>query len=169
MIQPLRQRHYQLMRIMAVGLPLLFLAGLAARHAPLPQQVPALLINEIPAFPKMLLERDNLWPGQSIMTRVSADRIPPQRLVIELQPRRDLIAPDVLVYWCEASVPVTKQLPETAHLLGGLSGKHLRRFALPPAALSADGKMMLYSLAHQQIVATAILPTATLVRAGRLP
>jgi hypothetical protein len=45
-----------------------------------------------------------------------------------------------------------------AHLLGTMSGAEPRRFALPAAALSGDGRLLLWSLAHAELVASAALP-----------
>lgn len=167
MIQHLRQRHRNLIVILAVILPVSFLAGLATRSsAPQRQDIPPFLINELPAFPRVLFENGNLWGGHNILTRVCADDMPPQRLIVELQPQDELVKPDILVYWHEPATDSGNQLPENAYLLGALTGKQLRRFALPEAARMVEGKLVLFSLAHQQIVATALLPTSSLLSSG---
>lgn len=167
MIQRLRQRHRNLFVILAVILPALFLAALATRSsAPRTQEIPLFLVNETPAFPRVLLEKDSLWAGHDLLTRVCADQMPPQRLVVELQPRHTFSKPDILVYWHEPAAVSGNQLPENAYLLGALAGTQLRRFVLPEAARLVEGKLVLYSLAHHQIVATTMLPTSSLLSSG---
>lgn len=167
MIQRLRRRHRNLIVILSVILPVLFLAALATRpSAPRTQEIPPFLVNETPAFPRVLFEESNLWSGHDLLTRVCADQMPPQRLVVELQPRRAFSEPDILVYWHEPAAASGNQLPENAYLLGALAGKQLRRFVLPEAARLVEGKLVLYSLAHHQIVATTMLPTSSLISSG---
>lgn len=167
MIQRPRQRHRNFFVILVVILPLLFLAALATRSsAPRTQEIPPFLVNETPAFPRVLFEKNNLWAGHDILTRVCTDQIPPQRLAVELQPRQIFTKPDILVYWHEPAAATGNQLPENAYLLGALAGKQLRRFVLPEAARLVEGSLVLYSLAHHQIVATTMLPTSSLISSG---
>lgn len=167
MIQRLRRRHRNLFVILSVILPVLFLAALATRpSAPRTQEIPPFLVNETPAFPRVLFEKSNLWSGHDLLTRVCTDQMPPQRLAVELQPRRAFSKPDILVYWHEPATTSGNQLPENAYLLGALTAKQLRRFVLPEPARLVDGKLILYSLAHHQIVATTMLPTSSLISSG---
>ncbi len=167
MIQRLRQRHRNIIVILIVILPALFLAALATRSSgPAAHEIPPFLVNETPAFPRVLFEKNNLWPGHNLLTRVCADQTPPQRLVLELQPRQTFSKPDILVYWHEPVTASGNQLPENAYLLGALVGKHLRRFVLPEPARLVEGQLVLYSLAHHQILATTTLPTSSLISSG---
>jgi hypothetical protein len=90
------------------------------------------------------------WPAR---LRVFADAS------IELQPLRPLDRPELLLYWSRD--PVVDSLPRNAHLLGRISGTHASRFALPTAAMrdrsDGSGVLVVYSLGHQAIVASARL------------
>jgi hypothetical protein len=79
--------------------------------------------------------------------------------VIELQTARELSAPDVLVYW-SAAEPEAGRLPAGATLLGPLKDTQAARFALPERAASAAGRLILYGLARQEVVATLRVPTS---------
>lgn len=77
---------------------------------------------------------------------------------LELMPLRPLRQPDVLVYWAPGGAP-SAALPADAHLLGRLGSPVVHRFRLPTHAAQADaGELVLYSLGHQEVVATATLP-----------
>lgn len=158
MIRPLRQRHRIVISTLAVLLPLAFALGLSSRKAPpRMQETPTPLRESSAILPQVLFETEDLWPDFKIFTRLLADALPPTRLAVELQPQKNLSAPDILVYWTqqnsgEEAAPLTE-----AYLLGTLAGKQTRNWFLPEAALQSEGKLILYSLAHQTVLATASL------------
>ncbi|MBY0399675.1 hypothetical protein K2X89_05225 [Myxococcota bacterium] len=93
---------------------------------------------------------------------------------VEIQPLRPLDRPELLVYWVSEAQPGDR-LPDSAHLLGRLAGPLAQRFTLPARALTrigtasstaspepstASGALVVYSLGHQEIVATARLAPA---------
>ncbi len=167
MIQPLRRRHQRWFMVMAVFLPLAMIAGLVVRQ-PLPaaENLPA---TEPDDCRLLLWENAALWPSLSITTRVFADQQPATRLVVALQPRVYLKIPDLLVYWsADSSQPISK-MTNAVFLLGQLSGTQTQRFRLPAPALSHDGFLALYSLAHQQQIAAAALQTRTLQTQRNIP
>ena len=158
MIRPLRTRHRVMVTVLAVTLPILFVAGLLARKPPaemeaLPEAIP--FFSE--TYPRLLDEAPNLWGELAILTRLHADATPASHLAVELHPEAYLKAPDVLVYWHVGALSAEDIIPDGAYLLGGLAGTRAQHFALPDTALHTDGHLILYSLGHQQMIATASL------------
>jgi hypothetical protein len=119
MIQPLRRTHQWAIGVLAVILPGLLLAALVSRDR-LPAAGPIVLEELAPVAPPL-----------------------PQ-----LEPFKDLLAPDVLVYYSSATTG-EGPLPHSARLLGTLHGIEA---AAGPAP--SDGYLLLYSLAHERVIAT---------------
>ena len=144
--------------VLAVTLPILFVAGLLARQ---PQArvetIPEAVASISETYPRLLAEEPNLWGELAIITRLHANGAPASRLAVELHPEAYLKTPDVLVYWHTDTPAAEGVVPDGAYLLGTLAGTRARRFALPDTALHTDGHLILYSLAHQQTIATAML------------
>ena len=158
MIRPLRTRHRVMVTVLAVTLPILFVAGLLARKPPAEMEaLPKAIQPFSEAYPTLLAEAPNLWGELAIITRLHADATPASHLAVELHPEVYLKAPDVLVYWHLGALPAEDTIPDEAYLLGALAGTRTRHFALPDTALHTDGHLILYSLGHQQTIATARL------------
>jgi len=68
-----------------------------------------------------------------------------------IRPETVLLKPDLLVYWAPRD-DVAQQITDDAILVGSLSGTSRRLLRLPEAAASGDGELLVYSLAHQEIV-----------------
>ena len=165
MIRPLRRRHRFIVSALAVLLPLAFVFALSARKtSALMRDLPLALSKQASSFPRVLWEKENLWSDLKMSTRVCGDELPPTQLALELHPFEDLKAPDVLVYWSPQNSG--EELNE-AYLLGALAGRHKRSWPLPQAALQSEGKIVLYSLGHQQILASAALPLSEILQEGR--
>lgn len=129
MIRPLRRAHRAIVTTLALVLPVLVGAALAARR-------------EVPASTTSagLSPRPATLGGQSPVVIVRWEK--------GLQ---RLPAPDVLVYWSREPV-VGSKLPRDAVLVG--------RFApgvLPRPASRSAGYLILYSLAHQEVIDAARL------------
>ncbi len=168
MIQPLRRRHRWMMVTITIILPVVFIAGLAVRK-PIPAtgNVPSASMTPLAiSFPHLLFEKSGLWTGLNIMTRVYADQQPAERLVVELHPQDYLKIPDLLVYWHPRPTIQKDKLPNDAYLLGALAGTQKLRFILPEPAMTQDGALILYSLAHQKIIAAITLPTSKFIGEG---
>jgi hypothetical protein len=71
------------------------------------------------------------------------------RLAVELFAAKDFVKPDLLVYWARGKAAVADALPEDAILLGTFSSS---AFRLPQEATQAEGFLVLYSLADNEIV-----------------
>jgi hypothetical protein len=158
MIRSLRTRHRVIFTALALALPALFAAGLLARRAVPINRLPDRWLPEAPASAVLLAGQGKLWEEFGLATRVQTDEQDAARLVLEIAPTREWREPDALLYWSE-SLPVSGHLPEAAVLLGPLTGTQAQRFRLPEPASQASGHLILYSLAHQKVLATAELPS----------
>lgn len=165
MIHPLRRRHLWMTTAIAIILPVVFVAGLAVRKPiPATENAPsALMAPPAVSFSHLLFEKSDLWADLKITTRVYADQQPAERLAVELHPQDYLKIPDLLVYWHPQPSIQTDKLPDDAYLLGALAGTQKRRFILPEPAMTQDGSLILYSLAHQKIIAATTLPTSKFI------
>lgn len=167
MIRPLRRRHRRIISVLAVLLPLAFIAGIASRKSiPAMAEIPPAIRPAAPEFTHLIFEQNDLWGQFDITTRVYADTLPPSRLAVELHPQRYLGFPDLLVYWNAGAAGAAKIPPQEAFLIGVLSGREKSRFLLPATALETDGSVILYSLAQQQRIATAALPSHSILSGG---
>lgn len=166
MIRPLRQRHRIIISVIAVLLPIVFMAGIAARKTIPDMEIPAAIAQPQPDFPRLVFEKDGFWPALEVTVRVFADSIPPANLAVELQPQNYIKMPDILIYWSASQPASSEQLPETAYLVGTLSGLGKRRFLLPSSAIESDGTLILYSLARQEMIAAENLPILEELRKG---
>lgn len=73
---------------------------------------------------------------------------------LEVEALKPLRHPDLLLYF--ASAVGSETLPADAHLLGSVAHRQRRSFPLPTAA-AQGGHLVLYSLAHQTVVASSTL------------
>lgn len=161
MILSLRRRHRVMMFSLAFILPIAFVASLIVRQ-PIPA-TPDLPVSSTPLSSEdwqLRFEKDDLWPDLPITTRLYANHQSDTLLALELQPRENLKTPDVLVYCHPAFSTNSAQLPESAQLLGTLAGTEKRWFILPAAMSEQETPIILYSLAHQKIIAATKLPAA---------
>lgn len=81
-------------------------------------------------------------------------------IVLEIRPTKVILKPDLLVYWTQQAAP-DDSLPPQAVLIGRLSGTARRALRLPKSAVDArTGSILIYSLAHHEIVARIALDEA---------
>lgn len=151
MIRPLRQRHRTMVCTLGVLLPIAFAAGLAARKpVPVAATVPSGLADQANDFGRVVWTRTDLWPGQRIVT--SLRRNAAGSVAVELIVR-DLAKPDVLVYSAAGKDTAVEGLPDNARLLGALSNR--AALPIPADARGETGRLVLYSLADQEVVAAS--------------
>ena len=143
-----------------VALAILLPVGIAAA---LNARIP-IAINEVSlapigpaAPPEAALDAADRWQGAELNCRVwpaTSERA----TLVELSAAEDLALPDVLIYWSATEGEGTS-LAGDEFLIGSFFGKRTQRFALPAAAHSGvdgpTGKLILYSLAHNRVVASA--------------
>lgn len=165
MIHPLRRRHRWLTMAISIILPIAFIAGLSVRKPiPATENIPAGSMRPSSiSFAHLLFEKSDLWTGLKIITRVYTDQQPAERLAVELHPQDYLKIPDMLVYWHPQPSIQTDKLPDDVYLLGALAEMKKLRFILPGPAMTQDGSLILYSLAHQKVIAATMLPTSKFV------
>jgi hypothetical protein len=68
-----------------------------------------------------------------------------------IRPKTHILKPDLLVYWA-SSPPASDTLGKDAVLVGRLSGTSRRQLALPTAASGGNGTILIYSLAHHEVI-----------------
>ncbi|MCL4789706.1 MAG: hypothetical protein KJ070_23480 [Verrucomicrobia bacterium] len=75
------------------------------------------------------------------------------------------VGPDLLVYWIPATQTLSRNLPDDARLLGAFVPE--MAFALPPESVSNRGRLLLYSLANQEVLEASndFVAAATTARA----
>ena len=151
MTRSLRQRHRRIVCTLAVILPVAFAAGLLARRpVPVVANAPSGLAERSGVFGAVAWRKGDLWPDHHIITTLRRD--PTGVASVELEPG-DLVKPDVLAYWVAGGNSAVTGLPDNARLLGALSDPLPLR--IPADARAETGRLMLYSLADQEIVAVS--------------
>lgn len=141
MIQPLRTVHRNTFFCLVVLLPVLLGVGILKRHQ----------LTESgsggPTLPKgsVLTEQVVTFDGHKVAVDLYEASAKPVR--VEFAESQPLVAPDVIVYWSEASP--TAALPSDAEFLGVfVPGK---QYAVPLGG-RARGYLILYSVAHQALL-----------------
>lgn len=150
MIAPLRRRHRWMIGTLLLTVPVLLVVALRAR-------APRYYVESLPG--EMV---DEGFEGGRVFdvfgelgVRVRGIEAAGGAL-LELAPAAPLAQPDVLVYWSPEDSGSGAGLAE-AILLGAL-GDRTRSYFLPPEGATVDGRLVLYSLAHQEVVASGPLP-----------
>jgi len=149
MIRPLRQRHRLMVFAATAVVPLAFAWGLATR-----KEVPASSAAE-PARPAATEVQSELWRKHTLQTRLLRMGSGAGQVAIELVSPSQIIRPDVLVYWVPGTGNLDERPPQDAFLLGSFESANPRPLLLPGAALAKTGRLVLYSLADQAMVATS--------------
>jgi hypothetical protein len=146
MIRPLRATHRIVFFMLAIVLPLVFASGILSRHhvhsASTIQGSSALVSTSV------VSEKSAVVSGSKLTVRILRDSSSAEVRQLQLVSGSSLTAPDLLVYWCEKASQGS--LPDGAQLLGPFRASSYYR--LPPGA-EDKGSIILYSLAHGQILA----------------
>jgi hypothetical protein len=136
---------------LGVVLPVAFVADIAARKpVPVAAGLPSGLAGKANDFGKVVWTKTDLWPGQRIITTMRRDAS--GSLAMELM-LRDLVRPDVLVYWAAGKETGVEGLPDNARLLGALSNRV--PLSIPADVCGEPGRFVLYSLADHEVVAAS--------------
>ena len=157
MIAGLRRAHRIWIGVLAVVVPAAFLLGVLGREEPpVLEALPATLLGPDGSAARTVWEHEDLFDELPVTVRLlkPPGAGPP---LLELAPRSDPRRPDVLVYWAPASAPAD-QLAEGAYLLGRLAGTRAQHFDFPPGTSAKSGRLYLYSLGHQELLDSALLP-----------
>lgn len=154
-----RQIHLYSFVILAIVLPLCFIAGLVWRPTFAPVDASADALFQRAGFaPSFTWENQEVWRkpnllkqdqiqlrAEKVLTKAGGDPF------LNLQPQTDLQRPDVLVYWQQGDTP-PEALSETSILLGALSGASNRQFSIPTAMQGQTGHLLLFSQGTQEII-----------------
>lgn len=154
MILRLRRRHRSMFRALAVGLPLAWVFGIAGRQpVPVMGTLPALVFGESPTA-RPVLGDQVIFPGPSpIRLRWFPEESSESGLALTLLTHDPGMGPDRLVYWVSGPGTDAQTLPDSACLLGAfVPGAPL---AIPVEMLGRNGRLILYSLAHAEVVASS--------------
>jgi hypothetical protein len=152
MILPLRQRHRAMVFALGAFLPAAFIFGVASRHSvPLLPALPRDLPHQPVQATNAAWLREDLWEKSQLRTRLLTDSTQ-STLALELTAPEPVVKPDVLLYWIPGNPEVEESLPNDAILLGAWMQDPVRPLNVPAAAKGSQGKLVLYSLADQEIV-----------------
>jgi len=151
MIQPLRRAHRAIFFALGIVLPVLFIAGLASRHAPL---------SSVGPVEDKLVQRNegtefvlSVGSSKSVVRLIENKKGGPEREFLAI-PDSGFLVPDVFVYWSET--PPGASISPNARLLGKLGRRELYRI---PARSS--GYFVLYSVAQNEVLGSILVGAAT--------
>jgi hypothetical protein len=150
MIRPLRQRHRHMVIALGLFVPIAFAVGIAARK-PLPEMdsLPKEILPVAASSAPEVWCRADLFPKSSVQVRLLRGQPGAATFALAFSAARDFVKPDLLVYWMAANSKITDTLPDGAILLGTFTSPQL---PLQPMAMQPDGRLVLFSLADNQIV-----------------
>jgi hypothetical protein len=149
MILPLRERHRRVFVVLGVLLPIAFVVGIAARNAvPRVATLPPELSSWSQTFTATDYDRDELFTTSPVRVQLWREQ-DTGRFAVGFVAAKDFLKPDLIVYWIAGHPNDTDELPAEATLLGAFSAGPL---LLPVEATTADGSLILFSLADQEIV-----------------
>lgn len=154
MIRPLRQCHRIMVLALTITLPAAFGIGIATRRQVPTSSVRAFAPRIETGNQTVVWTRSDLWEKVSIQTRLLTRAVSGQ-LAIELVSADKIIRPDLLIYWILGERKIEGSLPEDAFLLGAFEQSHSTPLVLPREAGRKTGRLVLYSLADQEIVANS--------------
>lgn len=153
-----RQVHLYSFVVLAVVLPLCFIAGLVWRPTFAPVDASADALFQRAGFaPSLTWENQELWRTPNLLKQdqiqLRAEKVfatDGTDIFLNLQPQSDLQLPDVLVYWQQGTPP--EDLSQDSILLGALSGASNRQFRVPDAMQGQTGHLLLFSQATKEII-----------------
>jgi hypothetical protein len=134
MIQPLRNCHRWSFLLLAVLLPVLFVAGLLVRPNPFKLRVAT----------QFIAPQGSDWQKHSFAVQISTT--PTGERALMLVPTKPILAPDLLVYYSDHA-PLQGVLPDDAHLLGRWDAGF--SYSLPRPL---NGFVLLYSGAQKAVL-----------------
>lgn len=153
MIAPLRRRHRWLTGLLAVVVPVLYALALIARPAAVSEGLPEALSLAVPGSGQVVVP-DLAFDGLPLSARVMKDGADWK---IEIVPSEPLAKPEVLAYWTPADSSA-ETLSADAWLLGAVGGIRPQAFGVPEAVQGRGGRLVLYSLGHQEVLGSVALP-----------
>ena len=157
MIQRLRRRHRLMIPSVAlVSIPLVVVGLLTRQPDPVQAELPEILRGLTAPTGAPDLDIEVGFASLAAHARVWQAEADGEGPILELTPSVDPRRPDVLAYWTGAE-DAARPGPE-AQLLGRLAGTRSRTFQLPAEASTGTGSLLLFSLAHDDVVDHAAWP-----------
>jgi hypothetical protein len=149
MILSLRQRHRRMFFVLGIGLPVAFVAGIAARRPVPVGMAPAALRGVGQNFSVTNWSRADVFARTPVQIRLLREAVGAGRFAIAFSAAKDFLKPDLIVYWSAGNPEIRDVLPDDALLLGTFSAEAL---PLPEETVRTQGVLVLYSLAHGEVV-----------------
>ena len=169
MIGTRRRSHVIAFSVLAIVLPLCFLAGLWLRPIYPPLNGSAADLFNRAGFSIGDYSTGGEWEPASFEQVAAGDhqfklaeRVTDSGSVqVAIAPTEVILQPDVLVYWDSSATP-SEEISDRALLLGALSGTALKQFSLPREA-RPPGHLLIYSRGQSTVLA-AIPVNSTISR-----
>jgi len=150
MIRPLRQIHRRVTAVLGVVLPTAFFVGIAARQSvPGVMPGPGIMAMQMGSTTSPGWEHVGHFPKAPVVIELLRSETMPHRVAIRLSASPEFLKPDLLVYWADKRPDRNDSLPPDAILLGAFASGPLW---LPDEVAAAEGCLILFSLADQEIV-----------------
>lgn len=171
MILARRKTHFYSFVVLAVVLPVCFLAGILLRPSYEPVDVAtnnlftqAGFVTQTQPQARKAIGSTKVKDGTfrfHVETFVNYQG----KLVMELKSLSLLQVPDPLLYW-EATKEAPTEISDRSILLGNLAGLSRKQFLLPASVRGKAGHLLIYSQGQQKLIAALPLP-AKLTRVDR--
>ncbi len=153
MIRPLRQRHRRVVIALGIFLPIAFATGIAWRKSvPEVNSLPKELTPAVAQFAVQEWQRADLFAKSPVRVRLMREHGGAGKFAVEFSAASDFVKPDLMVYWVAGNPTITDKLPDNALLLGSFS---LMQLPLSEEVAQANGQLVLFSLADNEIVAVS--------------
>jgi hypothetical protein len=151
MIRPLRHRHRRIVILLGMFLPVAFVVGIAARKPPLlTDALPVALAVAPQKVENVQWQRADLFAKSPVQVRLLRGQNSEASFAVAFTAKKEFVKPDLLVYWVAGDQNITDTLPGKAQLLGVFDP--FSPLPLPAAATTQIGRLILYSLANNEIV-----------------
>ncbi len=152
MIRIRRQTHRYVFAGLAVFIPTLLFAGIGLRpDVPPTFTFDSFLLSQAGFATDITTNLRHIQAGKHTF-EVGMETDTAQSSTLLIQPTSIILKPDLLVYWTP-DTPTNERLQGNALLLGEISGTSLRRMPIPRAVGNGSGTVIIFSFAHQDIIA----------------
>lgn len=136
--------------MIGIAVPVAFTIGVAARKpVPMMDSLPKELTTLAQPSAADELEAGDVFAKRAVGIRLLRSRARTGQIAISFSAPKDFLKPDLIVYWVAGNSAISDTLPNDAILLGSFGATAL---PLPNEVMKAGGKLVLYSLADNEIV-----------------